>query len=72
MTKQTAPHQRKPAFMATLRAVLWAFLGVRRKSDYQQDIERLNPLHLMAVGVVVALLFVFGLMFLVNWVVTTG
>jgi uncharacterized membrane protein YidH (DUF202 family) len=58
--------------MATLRAVLWAFLGVRRKSDYQQDIERLNPLHLMAVGVVVALLFVFGLMFLVNWVVTTG
>lgn len=71
MTKP-APHHRKPAFWVTLRAVLWAFLGVRRKSDYQQDIDRLNPLHLMAVGVVAALLFVVGLMFFVNWVVAKG
>jgi amino acid transporter len=71
MTPQ-APHKRKGSFWATLSAVLWAFLGVRRKSDYQQDIERLNPLHLMAVGLVMALLFVLGLIFLVNWVVTLG
>lgn len=71
MTPQ-APHKRKAAFWATLAAVLWAFLGVRRKSDYQQDVERLNPLHLMAVGIAMALLFVLGLIFLVNWVVTPG
>jgi amino acid transporter len=71
MTPQ-APHKRKASLWATLSAVLWAFLGVRRKSDYQQDIERLNPLHLMAVGIVMALLFVLGLIFLVNWVVTQG
>lgn len=68
----TSPHRRKPTLLATFRAVLWAFLGVRRKSDYQQDIERLNPIHLMAMGVVMALLFVLGLVFLVNWVVATS
>lgn len=69
MTSES-PQKRKLAFCATLSAVLWAFLGVRRKSDYQQDIEKLNPLHLMAVGIFMALLFVLGLIFLVNWVVT--
>lgn len=60
---------RKGSWLETVTAVLWAFLGVRRKSDYQQDIDRLNPLHLMAIGIVAAFLFVGGLMLLVNWVV---
>ena len=36
--------------------------------DYQRDIARLNPLHLIAVGVGMAFLFVLGLIVLVNWV----
>ncbi len=63
------PLQRSPSLITTVRAVLWGFLGVRRKDDYQKDIERLNPLHLIAVGLVLALLFVVGLMVLVNWAV---
>lgn len=63
------PLQRRPSLITTVRAVLWGFLGVRRKDDYQKDIERLNPLHLIAVGLVLALLFVVGLMVLVNWAV---
>lgn len=70
MTKPA--HQRKAAWGSTLVAVLWAFLGVRRRADYQHDVERLNPLHLVAVGLVVALVFVFSLILLVNWVVKTG
>ncbi len=62
-------HRRKPNLLATVRAVLWGFLGVRRKSDYQEDINKLNPLHLMAVGVVLAFLFVIGLMVLASWAV---
>lgn len=65
----SVPHRRKPALLATIRAVLWGFLGVRRKADYQHDVERLNPLHLIAVGVVLAIVFVLGLIVLVNWVV---
>ena len=62
-------HRRKGSVLMTVKAVLWGFLGVRRNSDYQQDIARLNPIHIMVVGVVMALLFVLGLMALVNWVV---
>jgi Protein of unknown function (DUF2970) len=62
-------HRRKGSLADTVRAVLWGFLGVRRRSDYQDDVAKLNPLHLMAVGVVMALLFVFLLIFIVNWVV---
>jgi hypothetical protein len=63
-------HQRRASLWDTVKAVLWSFLGVRRRSDFQDDIAKLNPLHLMAVGVAMALLFVFGLILLVNWVVS--
>ena len=65
----TPVHRRRGSLTGTVKAVLWGFLGVRRRADYQQDIERLNPLHLMAVGVIMAFLFVLGLILLVNWVV---
>lgn len=64
----TPVHQRKGSFLGTVRAVLWGFLGVRRNADYQDDIAKLNPLHLIAVGLGIAFLFVFGLILLVNWV----
>ena len=53
----------------TVKAVAWGFLGVRRNADYQDDIAKLNPIHILVVGVVMALLFVAGLILLVNWVV---
>jgi uncharacterized membrane protein YidH (DUF202 family) len=61
-------HRRKGSWMATVNAVLWGFLGVRRQSDYQADIAKLNPLHIVAVGIVMTFLFVIGLIVLVNWV----
>lgn len=57
------------ALLRTIQAVLWSFLGIRKNADYQQDTERLNPFHIVVVGIVMALLFVLGLMALVNWVV---
>jgi len=56
------------AWLATVKAILWGFLGVRRYDDYQQDVKRLNPLHIMLVGVVMTFLFVAGLMVLVTWI----
>ena len=61
-------HKRKGSFVGTVKAVLWGFLGVRRNADYQNDIAKINPLHLMAVGVGMAFLFVLALILLVNWV----
>jgi hypothetical protein len=66
---QVPVHRRKGSIGATVKAVLWGFLGVRRNADYQSDIAKLNPIHILVVGVVMALLFVAGLILLVNWVV---
>ncbi len=60
---------RRGSWIGTVKAVLWGFLGVRRKADFQHDVAKLNPLHIMAVGMVMAVLFVFLLIFIVNWVV---
>lgn len=68
MTTPTPVHQRKGSIIGTVKAVLWGFLGVRRNADYQNDIAKLNPLHLIAVGLGMALLFVLGLILLVNWI----
>ncbi len=61
--------QRKGSMIRTIQAVLWSFIGVRKNADYQKDIEKLNPFHILGVGIAVALLFVLGLIALVNWVV---
>jgi amino acid transporter len=53
----------------TVQAVLWSFVGLRKSADYQQDIEKLNPFHIIGVAIGAALLFVLGLIALVNWVV---
>lgn len=59
----------KGSFWHTFKAVAWSFLGVRKNSDFQEDIGRLNPFHIIVVGIVAGLLFVVSLMVLVNWVV---
>jgi uncharacterized membrane protein YidH (DUF202 family) len=64
----TPLHRRKGSFIGTVKAVLWGFLGVRRNADYQDDIAKLNPLHLIAVGLAMVALFVLVLILLVNWV----
>lgn len=54
---------------ATVKAVAWSFLGVRKGSGFQDDISRLKPYHIIAVGLVGGILFVLFLIGLVNWIV---
>jgi len=61
--------QRQGSLIRTVQAVLWSFVGVRKNAEYQKDIEKLNPFHILGVGIAAALLFVLGLVALVNWVV---
>jgi hypothetical protein len=61
--------ERKTSLLRTIQAVLWSFVGLRKNSEYQQDIETLNPFHIIGVAIGLALLFVLGLIALVNWVV---
>jgi hypothetical protein len=67
-----AAAQRKLSFRQTATAVAWSFLGIRRGRDYQNDVNRLNPVHVIITGVIAALLFVLGLVMLVKWIVASG
>ena len=61
--------QRKLNFFQTLKAVLWGFLGVRKGKGYNEDIARLNPVHIIIAAVIGTILFVVGLVMLAQWFV---
>lgn len=64
------PHPVKASLLRTVQAVLWSFIGLRSRTESQKDMHQLNPIHIIAVGLVLALLFVLGLYVLVTWVVS--
>ena len=63
---------RKGSFGQTLRAVGWSFFGVRKSAEHEKDVDQLNPLHVVAAGVIGAIVFVVLLMLLVRFVVGSG
>jgi hypothetical protein len=64
--------RRKGSFGHTFRAVAWSFFGVRKGAEYDKDVNRLNPVHVIVAGLVAAALFVLGIVLLVRWVVASG
>lgn len=69
----TTPHGKTvasaPSAWHSVRLVAWSFLGIRSKAAYQDDLAKVNPMHVVAVGLVGVLVLVIGLISLVNWVV---
>jgi len=63
------PGRRGGSFWRTARAVAWSFVGIRQKHASQEDMARLNPIHIIAVALVAVVLFVGALVALVHWVV---
>ena len=63
----TAPHKQASPLHA-FKAVAWSFFGVRRGTDHESDLEKLNPIHVIIAGLVMAGLFVFILIQIVGWV----
>ena len=79
MSTDTSPHDdlrrassRPPSFLQTVKAVGWSFFGVRRRAGYEQDVQQLNPVHVIFAGIVGAALFVIALLAVVRWVVGTA
>jgi hypothetical protein len=64
--------QRKGSFWQTVKAVGWSFFGIRRGTGYEQDVQKLNPLHVVVAGLAGAALFIVLLVVLVKWVVSSG
>lgn len=61
--------QRKATFASTMKAVLWSFFGVRKKSGYENDAAQLNPVHVIIAGLIAAAVFIATLIIIVKIVV---
>ncbi|MFM8576917.1 MAG: DUF2970 domain-containing protein [Limnohabitans sp.] len=69
MSQDLQAHRRSGAWMRTVKAVLWSFIGLRSRQEFNKDMAQINPLHLIAAALLLGVLFVLGLVALVNWVV---
>ena len=64
--------QRPASPLRTFKAVAWSFFGIRRGAGHAEDMQKLNPVHLVIAGLVGGALFVLLLVLLVRWVVGSG
>jgi len=63
------PTQRKATLRETAGAVFWSFFGVRKRADHEADIARLNPVHVIVMGILGAAIFIATLLIIVKFVV---
>lgn len=61
--------QRKAGFVDTIKAVGWSFFGVRGRKAHERDLARLDPVHVIAAGLLLAAAFVLVLVMIVRAVV---
>jgi Protein of unknown function (DUF2970) len=50
------------------KAVFWSFFGIRKRADYESDTKRLKPHHVIAAGLVSAIVLVLALFAIVKLV----
>ena len=61
--------KQKSSLLRTVKAVAWSFIGLRKGSEFEEDVTQLNPLHIVAVGIAGAVVLVLALVAVVHWVV---
>jgi hypothetical protein len=60
---------RKSSFGQSMKAVMWSFLGVRKRRDLEADATQLNPLHVIIAALIGAAIFIGVLILIVRAVV---
>jgi hypothetical protein len=61
--------KRKANLGATVKAVASSFFGVRAGKAHEQDLAKLNPIVVIGVGIVMAIIFILILVTIVQLVV---
>ncbi|CAG9178433.1 hypothetical protein LMG23992_03751 [Cupriavidus laharis] len=64
--------KRKMSFVQTMRAVLWSFIGLRKGAAHENDMAKLNPVHVVIAGVIAAAVFIAILITIVRAVVSSA
>lgn len=67
------PHENvtrpKASFVASMKTVLWSFVGIRKGRDYQRDVEQLNPIQIVIAAVIGVAIFITILIIIIQTVV---
>jgi hypothetical protein len=56
----------------TIKTVAWSFVGLRNGKEFDAETQKINPIHLMVVGLAGAGVLVGVLIFFVRWVVVAA
>ena len=67
--EQKQKPQQNASFMYSMKAVIWSFFGLRRKSDFDTDEARLNPVHIVIAALLGVAMFIGLLISIVKFVV---
>ncbi len=58
---QSSNPKKLSSILSAFKAVAWSFLGIRTQSGYDSDRTRLNPVHVILAGLILAFVFVLTL-----------
>jgi amino acid transporter len=56
-------------FLRSFKVVAWSFIGIRKQSEFHMEGNSVKPVQVIVVGLLLALLFVLGLLTVINLVV---
>jgi len=59
---------RKATLLQAVKAVLSAFMGIRKRAGYEHDAVTLSPAHVIIAGIIAGVVFVLGLVMLVRFI----
>jgi hypothetical protein len=68
MTEPNKQEPEKLSFFATLGAIFWSFIGLRRRSDYEKDVTGLNPFYVVIAAFIGVAIFIAILLTVVSLV----
>jgi hypothetical protein len=63
--------KKQNSFLQSMKAVMWGFLGVRKKSGLQDDAVSLSFVHIILAGILGAVIFMSALLLIVKMVVSS-
>jgi hypothetical protein len=59
---------RKASPLQVVKAVLSAFIGIRKRAAHEHDAVTITPLQVIVTGIIAAAVFVLSLVALVRWI----
>lgn len=67
MTDPQQPGKKAPP-LQVVKAVLWAFFGIRKGAAHEHDAVTITPLQVIVTGIICAAIFVLSLILLVRFI----